>query len=103
MIEDLDIFDWNLTQSEMATLTAVAPYKPTPHPRPSPVPPGSKDGRLGLVAIAVVLVSMVVAVVLARRRRRGGEEKLLQQHLDSNLERGLDGNRTLRSSVAGSE
>ena len=96
MLEDLDIFDWNLTASEMATLSAVAPHKPEPHPRPPAPPPahskGRGDGTMGAVAVAVVLAAVVVAVALEKRKRRGRGSELLQEHLDSNLDRGPDDN-----------
>lgn len=105
MVQDLDIFDWNLTTSEMATLSAVRPYTPKPQPAPPAPPsksppapaPASGDATIGIVAVVVVLVSMAVATVLAKQQRRGGAEKL-QERLDSNLDRDFDGD--VRSSGA---
>jgi hypothetical protein len=97
MIEDLDIFDWNLTTSEMATLSAVAHHKPGPHsPPPAPAPgklPSPNEERdftIGILSVVVLLSSIIVATVLGRRQRRGRGSKMLQEHLDSNLDAGPD-------------
>ena len=85
MQQDLDLWSWgDLTAAEMQELTAVG------SPPPAPGSPAAGDG--GQTWVVVLVAALVLAAAVAggafwlRRKRSGGEERLLQDHLDGQLD-----------------